>query len=190
MTQISDRPENRHADQAGSPDGLKAEVLMDEAEAEELAAAMQESFLMIEFYTWRARRLANRQDKKYQARERIRQARENRDRQGRGKYIFVISVPTIAKIIKHIKSLYTRSSREVCRIMIMMYKYGRDFSKTEPKVDRKTVNRYLLTAFKALGISTGVRKEPSLWTLGTSHNLIRDAKIAGVNLETELFLIV
>jgi len=52
VTQISDRPENRHADQAGSPDGLKAEVLMDEAEAEELAAAMQESFLMIEFYTW------------------------------------------------------------------------------------------------------------------------------------------
>ncbi len=190
MTQISDKPEIQHADQAGSPDGLKAEVQMDEAELKAPNAGMKEMFLMIEFYTWRARRLANRQNKKYQARERIRQARENRDRQGRGKYIFVISVPTIAKITKHIKSLHTRSSREVCRILILMYKYGKDFSKTGPKVDRRTASRYLLAAFKALGISTGVRNEPSLWTLGTSHNLLRDAKIAGVDLEAEQFLIV
>ncbi len=190
MIQINEKPEVQNAGQTGLQDDTEPEVPLDEVELKAPDAGMKEMFLMIEFQIWRAKRLAVRQDKRYQARERLRQARENEDRPGRGKSTFVISVPTMAKIVKHIKSLHTRSSREVCRILILMYKYGKDFSKTRPKVNRRTAKRYLLAAFRDLEISTGVRKEPSLWTLGTSHNLLRDAKIAGVDLEAEQFLIV
>ncbi len=133
MTQISEKSEAQHADQAGSHDGTEPEVLTLENEAKRLAAGFNELSLWAEFHVWRVRRMANRQDKKYQARERIRQARANRDRQGRGKYIFVISVPTIAKIIKHIKSLRTRSSR----VGIGFEKEGKFFNQAKRRIERE-----------------------------------------------------
>ncbi len=186
--QVSAKPGVKHVDQTDSKDGTEPEVQIDEAELKAPDAGMTEMFLMIEFQIWRAKRLANRQDKRYQARERLRQARENQDRPGRGRSTFVISVPTMLTILKYIQGLHTRSSHEVRRIMIMMYRCGLDFRETEPKVDHKTINRYLVKAFKDLQIWIGARKAPNLWTLKTSYNLRRDARIARVDLKDERFM--
>lgn len=190
MTQDRDKPGDQPVGQAATKDGSDPKVPLDEVELKALDEGMRNMFMMFEFHLWKAKRLALRQDKRYQARERLRQARENQDRPGRGKSTFVISVPTMTRILQHIKSLKTSSSHEVRRVMIKMYRYGLDFDETAPNVSRKTVHRYLGRAFKDLQIWTGALREPSLWTLKASYNLRRDARIARVNLENESFLIV
>ncbi len=169
MMQDHGKPGDQPVDQTDSRDGTVHQVPLDEAEHKALDAGMKNMLMMMEFQIWRAKRLALRQDKRYQARERLRQARENQDRPGRGASTLIISVPTMVMILKYIKSLQTRSSHEVRRIMIMMYRYGLDFRETEPKVDHKTVHRYLVRGFKDLQIWTGIQRAPSLWTLKTGN---------------------
>jgi len=128
-------------------------------------------------------------DKKYQAMERIRQCRDNSNREGRGKSIFVMSRPTFAGIIRAVRNSAGYSKRETARILLEMYIHGRSFNQTKPKVSRRTAHRYLISAFRNLQTFTGYGMEPSLATLRASHNLMRDAKLLGRDLSTD-FLIV
>ena len=70
-----------------------------------------------------------------------------------------------------------------------MYFDGANFGETGPQVTRKTVNRQLKKAFRALNLLVGSWKQPSLWTIKTSYAMLKDAVDAEVDLG-DYFLVV
>ncbi len=120
---------------------------------------------------------------------RIIECHRNSIEPGRGKFVFIITRTTFERIIQCIEESGDYFAQEVVRILMAMYYDGANFTETGPEVTRKTVTRQLRAAFRALDISIGDWKQPGIWTIKISHNLLKDAEEMGVDLKN-WFLVV
>ncbi|MCH8838485.1 MAG: hypothetical protein IIA60_11930 [Candidatus Marinimicrobia bacterium] len=113
----------------------------------------------------------------------------NAHEEGRGKFIFIITQPTFEQIIQYIEDAGGYSAKAVVDVLHAMFFDGASFTEIDPEVTRNTVNRQLRKAFKALDLNIGNWKQPGLWTITTSHRMLRDAEVAEVDLG-DYFLVV
>lgn len=113
----------------------------------------------------------------------------NAAEEGRGKFTFIITKDTFERIIQYIEDAGGYSSEEVVRVLYAMFYDGATFAEVDPQVTRKTVTRQLQSAFQALDLLRSNWKQPSLWTIKTSHEMLKDAEEAEVDLRRYFMMV-